>query len=204
MQVALPERTLPPVHGAVTLSGMTVYETRWRNFRSLAGHRGGVTAAAEKLGKSQGQISHFGGKTPIKNIGDKLARQIESAYGKPLGWLDRDHGPLPDPVPEKNSQDLHGSPSQSARMDPVTLRYARDVLAAHYRANAKLYDFLADPDTLRAAYDYAADPSDKDRLEAFTVRLTEALRTAQEARGGQADRDVAGHGVLRGKGIRRR
>lgn len=67
-----------------------VYVTRWRNFRDLIGSRNGaLTEAANRLGKSQGQVSHFGGKSPIKNIGDDIATEIEQAWGKPIGWLDQ-------------------------------------------------------------------------------------------------------------------
>lgn len=70
-----------------------IYVIRWRNFRELIGNKSGaITAAAERLGKSQGQVSHFGGKSPIKNIGDDIAAEIEQAWGKPLGWLDRPAG----------------------------------------------------------------------------------------------------------------
>ena len=67
---------------------MDIFEIRYRNFRLLAGHRGGITEAAAKLGKTQGQISHFGGTNPIKNIGNDIAREIEVAWEKPRGWMD--------------------------------------------------------------------------------------------------------------------
>jgi hypothetical protein len=65
-----------------------IYVIRWRNFRDLIGPKSGaITAAAERLGKTQGQVSHFGGKTPIKNIGDDIASEIEKAWLKPwAGW----------------------------------------------------------------------------------------------------------------------
>lgn len=73
---------------------MDIFQIRWRNFRLLAGHPGGISEAAVKLGKSQGQVSHFGGEVPIKNIGPKIAREIEVAYGKDRGWLDRPQWPM--------------------------------------------------------------------------------------------------------------
>jgi hypothetical protein len=70
-----------------------IYVVRWRNFRDLIGpQKGAITAAAAKLEKSQGQVSHFGGKNPIKNIGDDIAAEIEKAWGKPPGWLDQPWG----------------------------------------------------------------------------------------------------------------
>lgn len=73
------------------LSGMELddlYKVRWKRFRQLAGHHGGISDAAARLDKSQGQVSHFGGKNPRKSIGEQIAREIEAAYGKPRGWLD--------------------------------------------------------------------------------------------------------------------
>ena len=31
------------------------------------------------------------GASPIKNVGDKIAAEIEAIFGKPPGWLDREH-----------------------------------------------------------------------------------------------------------------
>lgn len=68
-----------------------VKDIRRDNMRALAESIGGITAMAERLGKSQSQISHLIGYTPIKNIGDRIAAEVEKAFNKPFGWLDRDH-----------------------------------------------------------------------------------------------------------------
>ena len=66
-----------------------IYIVRWRNFRALlAEHKLTITAAASRLGKLQGHVSHFGGKSPIKPIGDQIASEIEAEFGLPHGWLD--------------------------------------------------------------------------------------------------------------------
>jgi SOS-response transcriptional repressor LexA len=70
---------------------MNVKDIRRKNCRSLASSTGGISSFAKKLGKSQSQISHLIGKKPIKNIGDKLASQIEITFNKMHGWLDKDH-----------------------------------------------------------------------------------------------------------------
>src|SRR6185312_9552035 len=69
---------------------MNVKEIRRRNLRALARLVGGVTHLAERLGKSQSQISHLIGTNPVKNIGDKLAAEVERAFEKPNGWLDHE------------------------------------------------------------------------------------------------------------------
>ncbi len=70
---------------------MNVKDIRRENMRALARSIGGISAIADKMGKSQGQISHLIGSTPIKNIGDRIAAQVEEAFDKPPGWLDKPH-----------------------------------------------------------------------------------------------------------------
>lgn len=70
---------------------MNVKDFRRRNLRALARAVGGVTKIAERLEKSQSQISHLIGTNPVKNIGDKLAAHIERVFNKPYGWLDQPH-----------------------------------------------------------------------------------------------------------------
>ncbi|GAB4393870.1 MAG: LexA family transcriptional regulator [Gammaproteobacteria bacterium] len=67
---------------------VTVKDIRRENLRALAISVGGITYLANKLGKSQSQISQLIGKSPSKNIGDKIAAQVEDIFGKPRGWLD--------------------------------------------------------------------------------------------------------------------
>lgn len=70
---------------------MNVKIIRRENMRALAKSVGGISRLALKLNKSQSQISHLIGSTPIKNIGDKVAHEVEVAFNKPAGWLDREH-----------------------------------------------------------------------------------------------------------------
>ncbi len=70
---------------------MNVKDIRRENMRALARSIGGVSAIAQRLGKSQGQISHLIGTTPIKNIGDRIASEVEKEFKKPPGWLDKAH-----------------------------------------------------------------------------------------------------------------
>jgi SOS-response transcriptional repressor LexA len=70
---------------------MNVKHTRRENMRALSRSIGGISALAKRLNKSQSQISQLIGITPAKNIGDKIAAQVEKSFNKPLGWLDKDH-----------------------------------------------------------------------------------------------------------------
>jgi hypothetical protein len=117
---------------------MDVYRIRWLNFRLLAGHRGGVSEAARKLGKSQGQVSHFGGERPIKNIGHEIAREIEAAYGKSHGWLDQMHEPYgAGDEPVKNGSEIMGQRSQSVILDAAMLARAESWVRFEEKAGSK-------------------------------------------------------------------
>ena len=70
---------------------MNVKDIRRENLRSLAKSKGGISALAKILDKSQSQISHLIGSHPIKNIGDRLSLEIEKKFGKLHGWLDKEH-----------------------------------------------------------------------------------------------------------------
>jgi hypothetical protein len=53
--------------------------------------RNGTTAFADITGVGSARASHLVGRNPSRNIGHKMARRIERAFGKPEGWLDADH-----------------------------------------------------------------------------------------------------------------
>jgi SOS-response transcriptional repressor LexA len=70
---------------------MNIKDIRRKNLRKLARSVGGITDLSEHLDRSQSQISHLIGNSPIKNIGDRLASHIEKVFNKPHGWLDHEH-----------------------------------------------------------------------------------------------------------------
>lgn len=67
----------------------TVKEIRLVNARSLAPE--GPAEFARRIESSTQQVNQFMGPSPTRNIGDKLARRIEAAFGKAEGWLDVEH-----------------------------------------------------------------------------------------------------------------
>ncbi|WP_143070444.1 S24 family peptidase [Luteibacter sp. UNC138MFCol5.1] len=100
---------------------MDVYEVRYRNLRSLiaqmereagrSGARaGGLVMLAERLGKQPAQVNHFASEKRVKNIGPKIAREIDAAFGHPEGWLDQPHWPADEdatqPDPSTRSQQV--------------------------------------------------------------------------------------------------
>jgi len=82
---------------------MNISQIRYKNAQYLAELAGGVGAVAEKLGKSQPQVSHLLAETPVKNIGNKIAGQFEEAFNKPEGWLSDLHPELWGEVPEADN-----------------------------------------------------------------------------------------------------
>lgn len=71
------------------MNARTVEETRLINARQLAAAtKGGIAGMADRLKKSQPQWQNTIGKTPKKQIGADIAREIEQVYGKAEGWLD--------------------------------------------------------------------------------------------------------------------
>jgi plasmid maintenance system antidote protein VapI len=68
----------------------TIERIRRRNAQSLT-DRIGTTAFADITGIGSARASHLVGRNPSRNIGHKMARRIERAFGKPEGWLDADH-----------------------------------------------------------------------------------------------------------------
>ena len=70
---------------------MNVKDVIRMNMRALSRECGGVTALSRQLGKSQSQISQLIGTSPTKNIGDRIASQMEKLFEKPSGWLDCVH-----------------------------------------------------------------------------------------------------------------
>lgn len=72
-----------------------IYEIRLKNARSLMSLLGGsITLMSEKIDKPQSLVSRMMGQEPTKNIGPKVARDIENKFGKSKGWLDQIHSEL--------------------------------------------------------------------------------------------------------------
>lgn len=72
---------------------MDIKRLRYLNARHLLKtETEGVNDFAERIGRSQSLTSAYVGERPVKNIGDKIARLIEEAFDREVGWLDTRHG----------------------------------------------------------------------------------------------------------------
>lgn len=71
---------------------MKIDEIRRNNARLLAKSFNNDAEFAAKIERSATQVSRLIGKNPTKNIGTRIARDIEKAFGKHEGWMDTPHG----------------------------------------------------------------------------------------------------------------
>lgn len=76
-----------------------IQENRLRNFRRIISSVNGTNEAARMMNKKNTYITQIAGPTPTRNIGNKIAAQIENTFGLAPGSLD-----LP-PPPEALSED---------------------------------------------------------------------------------------------------
>lgn len=109
-------------------------QLRLENTRKLISAIGGIKAFAEKLGKPSSQISAVAGKNPTRNIGDKLANDIETEFGLEHGWLSKNHEPEFAPVPLLDY--------------PSMLHYARNFSLFDYAALAESGHLVSIPKRL--------------------------------------------------------
>lgn len=158
-----------------------VHKTRWGNFRRLLAENNlSVTAAAARLEKTQGQVSHFGGKTPSKIIGDDIAGEIEAAFSLPAGALDIP-ADTTEPFNNANST-LQGNPangSRSARLDVSILAEAVEVITVDEATNG-LYSFTKHAALLMELYDQLLSGKTKTELVA---KLTKQRSQGEESNG---------------------
>jgi len=70
---------------------MDIIAIRLINAENLKEQCNSTAGFARKLGKSPTQVRHWFNPNVNKNIGNKIAREIEVAFGKPHGWMDSIH-----------------------------------------------------------------------------------------------------------------
>lgn len=77
-----------------------IEDVRRDNLKRLRHEVGSVGDLAEKLGKSQSQVSQWlnasthSSSGKARTISSGSCREIEKAFGRPEGWMDIDHTPL--------------------------------------------------------------------------------------------------------------
>jgi len=72
----------------------TSAEIRLSNLRLLIDGAGGHAATAKILDMDSSQLSQIAGRNPTRDIGPVIARRVEAAFKRPVGWLDVPHSQL--------------------------------------------------------------------------------------------------------------
>ena len=70
---------------------MTLSETRLQNLKQLIKRESSQSVFAKKVDIDPSHISQIKSSKSKKNLGEKLARKIETALGLKNGWMDTDH-----------------------------------------------------------------------------------------------------------------
>lgn len=101
------------------------HETRRRNLAVLVKEAGGQAALGAKINRTRNQVWQWTLPDDDKrgrNLSDDIARELEAAMGKPIGWLD-----IPD-VDQEREDRIADSASQPARFDQEILADALKVI----------------------------------------------------------------------------
>lgn len=176
-----------------------IYEIRHRNVRLLVrqlekdagktGDRpGGLVMLADKLRKSSGQTAHFASDKPTKRLGDKIAREIEEAFGLEYAWMDW-------PQWDEGAALPH---SQTVRLDPETLRNTINGIRRRDR-NYSIEDILSDPAKFVEAYELLEGMIPKPVPDNVSARGVHADKTPQGAEKDGRGNDVPVRGTAKRK-----
>lgn len=65
-----------------------IYQNRYEYLRDIIARHGGQAAVAEKLGVTRQYMNLVGSDKQKKNIGNAMARKIETVFGLPIGTID--------------------------------------------------------------------------------------------------------------------
>ncbi|MDQ8039904.1 MAG: S24 family peptidase [Rickettsiella sp.] len=114
---------------------MNVKDIRRKNLRKLASLVGGITDLSERLDRSQSQISHLIGNSPIKNIGDRLASHIEDVFNKPRGWLDQSR----ETGEEEGLYPLTKNSQSSYQVPLLSMQEAKERFIPFSKVSSKIY-----------------------------------------------------------------
>lgn len=136
-----------------------VAEIRRSNLELIRKAAGSQAELARRIGKSSKQVNQWFGKGSARNISSALCREIETAFEKPLGWMDTDHS---------ESQDA-GQPTEKFRASVELLLYTLTNLG-------KPVSMVSDMDMLELAYNVVAEDG-RDLSPAVMLDLNQRLAT---------------------------
>jgi hypothetical protein len=139
--------------------------------RLVAESGGNASTAARRAGKDRRQFSAW--STGRKAISDESARDIERAFGKPAGWMDREHASPSRPVYVEPRIESHPQ-----RLDPTKMRDAMTLLR-HLAELRDVPELVSDPVALAIAFDVVVEfdtPLTNENVLDLTKRLAAKLK----------------------------
>lgn len=151
-------------------------EVRRARLRELVEEQGSQVAVADRLQKNKNQVYQWlldPDKDGARNISSATAREIETAFSKPHGWMDTD----PSQSGRWITDNRDPWPSPSARLDPSMIDPAMTMLRALLGAelgNQAVFDPQGDIPLFIAAYNLMAERTPESRArfdEAMAVRI---------------------------------
>lgn len=117
---------------------------RFKNLASLVEQHGGPTAFGERIGRQQAQVSQWTSAKKPKQVGDKLAREIEDSLGIERGWMDH---------PQGGGQAIS---APTSLLDPELVRDTLRVLDKMQPKGSPPFDIRANPAWFVLAYELRA------------------------------------------------
>lgn len=168
-------------------------EIRRARLLELVEETGAQVAVADRLGKNKNQVYQWlldPDKPGARNISDASAREIETVFSKPRGWMDTD----PAQSGRWTANDRPSGESPAARLDQsiigsaVALARAMVVTALGKSAD---FDPHGDIPLFVAAYDLVAVPSAEGRAR-FDEAIALRVAATRGRNGKQRDSDSSG------------
>jgi hypothetical protein len=161
---------------------------------------GGLVMLAAKLGKAAPQVSHFAAERPTKNIGDKIAREIEQSFGLEYGWMDCAHWGRPEAASDGQSHPMG--------LDADTLSETAKALLERDHGRDWFKFIVTRPDLFIQAYQlYAERTSDVITERQLGIKLADLVPIQpRDATGDEREKKVPASGTPRrsmGKGGKR-
>jgi hypothetical protein len=176
---ATPFGNLPIGKSIEECSSMELQDIRRKNLRALIDQKfdGTIARLAELIDRQAGYVSRLLSDNPDhrRNLGEKLARQIEHATGIQSGWLDTHHE-LSDQAPEKSHNEASSIASREAQQlidQIVEMDHRQSLPKDTIKAIQTLLTSIDRPSATSADFNYPAETLDQlNRLAAPTARKT--------------------------------
>lgn len=168
-----------------------VSQIRRERLAQLVREVGSQVAVADAIGKNKNQVHQWllpEGDAGARNMGGASARQIETAFKKPTGWLDTDAEPFIGVSESSATYDVRQSYAQ--RLPPATIRTVHEMLRWRFDYEGQRYDLEAMPELFSLAFQAAVSGSDTDKA-ALKAAVDQALLQGKENDATRRDEEPA-------------